>query len=127
MTLLDRLQADYAQFPRDQSYDLYAAEVYFKDPMTEFRGIERYRQMIGFIEQWFLDIDLALHEITQPQPDRIITRWTLSFTAPVPWKPRMAIPGWSELTINEQGLIVSHIDRWDCSRWAVVQQLWRQR
>lgn len=120
--ICDRLRADYERFPRAQSYDLYAEDVYFKDALTEFHGIERYRQMIGFIERWFLDVDLVLHALSS-SPDGIVTRWTLSFTAPLPWKPRIAIPGRSELTLNQQGLIVSHVDVWDCSRWAVIQQL----
>ena len=57
------------------------------------------------------------------QQERVIhTRWTLNWTAPVPWKPRISIPGRSELTLNEQNLIISHIDYWDCSRWKVLQQ-----
>jgi hypothetical protein len=35
----------------------------------------------------------------------------------------MSIPGWSELRLNSQGLIVSHIDYWSCSRWDVLKQL----
>ncbi|MEM9163780.1 MAG: DUF2358 domain-containing protein, partial [Cyanobacteria bacterium P01_F01_bin.4] len=76
-------------------------------------------------EKWFIDPDLKLHTLSQPQPDTIKTEWTLRFTAPVPWRPRIAIAGWSELTINPQGLITSHIDYWNCSRWDVVKQLWR--
>ena len=91
--------------------------------MNEFRGVERYQQMIGFIGQWFRDIKLELHTTEQPQADTFITRWTLYFTAPTPWQPRISIPGWSELQINGEGLICSHIDYWNCSRWNVFKQL----
>ncbi|MEO1404411.1 MAG: DUF2358 domain-containing protein [Cyanobacteria bacterium J06635_1] len=125
MDIAAQIKADYQSFPKNQSFHLYAEDVYFKDPLNQFRGVERYRKMIGFIEKWFIDLDLELYTLSQPQPNTIKTEWTLRFTAPVPWRPRIAIAGWSELTINPQGLITSHIDYWHCSRWDVVKQLWR--
>lgn len=121
MSIVEQLKADYARFPKDQSYDLYAEDVYFKDPMNEFRGCDRYRQMIGFIDQWFKQPQMDLHDITQ-EGQTIRTDWTLSWTTPLPWQPRIAIPGWSELTLNRDGLIASHVDYWRCSKWDVVQQ-----
>ncbi|HEY9880228.1 MAG TPA: DUF2358 domain-containing protein [Leptolyngbyaceae cyanobacterium] len=123
MNILEQIRQDYQRFPADQTYDLYAKDVYFKDPLTQFWGIDRYRQMIGFIERWFQNIQLDLHKIEQVAPDRIETRWTLSWTAPVPWQPRMSIPGWSELRLNSAGEICAHIDYWDCSRLSVLKQL----
>ena len=128
MNIIEILQEDYQRFPRDQTYDIYAKDVYFKDPMTEFRGIKRYQAMIGFMTHWFQNIQMELHDIkqisdrTEPLRDRIETRWTLSWTTPLPWQPRIAISGRSELMLNEQNLIISHIDYWDCSRWDVLQQ-----
>ena len=128
MNIIEILQEDYQRFPRDQTYEIYAKDVYFKDPMTEFRGIKRYQAMIGFMSHWFQNIQMELHHIEQigdlPEPlrDRIETRWTLSWTTPLPWQPRIAISGKSELMLNDQNLIISHIDYWDCSRWDVLQQ-----
>jgi hypothetical protein len=128
MNIIQILQEDYQRFPQDQTYEIYAKEVYFKDPMTEFRGIKRYQSMIGFMTHWFQNIQMELHHIEQigdlaePLGDRIETRWTLSWTTPLPWQPRIAISGRSELILNEQNLIISHIDYWDCSRWNVLQQ-----
>jgi hypothetical protein len=89
--------------------------------VNEFRGVERYAQMIGFIATWFLNPKLDLHDIQQ-NGNQIRTEWTLSWNTPLPWKPRITIPGWSELTLNPEGLIVSHIDYWHCSRWDVLKQ-----
>ncbi|MEM9135979.1 MAG: DUF2358 domain-containing protein [Cyanobacteria bacterium P01_F01_bin.42] len=122
MGILERLQADYARFPENQSYDLYAADVFFKDPMTKFSGIEQYQKMIGFIQTYFLGVTMELHDINQSN-DMIYTRWTLKWTAPFPWKPKMAISGRSELKLNPEGLVCSHVDYWDCSRWAVLKQV----
>jgi hypothetical protein len=122
MTILDIIKQDYKQFPENQTYSIYAEDVYFKDPLNQFKGIERYQKMIDFIRQWFIDVQLDLHEISQAE-NLITTRWTLSWTTPLPWKPRVSIPGWSELKLNSSGLICSHIDYWDCSRFDVIKQL----
>ncbi len=121
MDIIEILKQDYQRFPVDQTYSIYAEDVFFKDPMNEFRGIERYKQMIGFIGTWFLNLKLDLHDIRR-DGDRILTRWTLSWNTPLPWKPRISIPGWSELRLNGDDLIVSHIDYWDCSRLDVLKQ-----
>ncbi len=121
MNLLQSLQDDYQRFPDDQTYGLYAEDVYFKDPLSEFRGRDRYQQTIGFIKTWFLNVKMDLHTI-QRTGDLIRTDWTLSWNTPLPWKPRISISGWSELTVNADDLIVSHLDYWHCSRLDVLKQ-----
>jgi hypothetical protein len=127
MDILECLKADYRKFPRDQTYSIYAKTVYFRDPLNEFRGCDRYQKMIRFIETWFIDPQLDLHQI-QRDGNAIRTDWTLKWTTPLPWKPRIAIDGWSELLLNEQELIISHIDYWHCSRLEVLKQhFWGDR
>jgi hypothetical protein len=121
MDILEILQQDYQKFPQDQTYSIYAEDVFFKDPMNKFRGIQRYQKMISFIETWFKNARLDLHDI-QRSGDTITTHWTLSWITPLPWNPHIFIPGWSELKVNSEELISSHIDYWNCSRWDVVRQ-----
>ncbi|NES24384.1 MAG: DUF2358 domain-containing protein [Symploca sp. SIO3E6] len=121
MDILEILKQDYQRFPTDQTYSIYAKDVFFKDPLNQFRGIERYQKMIGFINNWFKAPKLELHQIER-SGDTIETQWTLSWTTPLPWKPRIAIPGWSELKLNSEELIVSHIDYWHCSPFDVLKQ-----
>jgi hypothetical protein len=121
MDILEILKQDYQRFPCDQTYSLYAEDVYFKDPLNEFCGIKRYQQMINFISTWFQEIQLDLHQIRRTE-NRIDTEWTLHWTAPLPWRPRIAIPGRSELMLNDEGLIVSHVDYWHCSRFDAIAQ-----
>jgi hypothetical protein len=122
--IIEILKQDYQHFPVDQTYSIYANDVFFKDPLNEFRGLDRYKQMLGFIQTWFINPQLDLHDISQ-SGDTIKTRWTLSWTTPLPWKPRISIPGWSELRLNADGLISSHIDYWDIPRLDVLKQLFR--
>ncbi|MDF5709433.1 MAG: DUF2358 domain-containing protein [Nostoc sp. S4] len=121
MDIIEILKEDYQRFPANQTYSLYAPDVYFQDPLNKFRGVKRYKKMIGFIETFFLNPKMDLHNI-QRLGDTIKTEWTLSWNTPVPWKPHISIPGWSELTLNSDGLIVSHVDYWNCSRLDVVKQ-----
>lgn len=121
MNIIQILTEDYQRFPVDQTYSIYAEDVYFQDPLNKFTGVERYKQMIKFIKTWFIDTKMDLHGI-QRLGDTIKTEWTLSWNSPLPWKPRIHISGWSELRLNSQGLIVSHIDYWNCSRLNVLRQ-----
>ncbi|MUL37685.1 DUF2358 domain-containing protein [Gloeocapsopsis dulcis] len=121
MDIVEILKQDYQRFPANQTYSLYAQDVYFKDPLNKFSGVERYKAMIGFIETWFIAPKMDLHDICR-EGDTIKTEWTLSWNTPVPWKPRIAIPGWSELRVNQQDIITSHVDYWKCSRLDVIKQ-----
>ena len=124
MNLLQILQDDYRRFPEGQTYSLYAEDVYFRDPLNEFRGRDRYQQTISFIKTWFLDVKMDLH-IIQRDGNLIRTDWTLHWNTPLPWKPLISISGWSELTVNAEDLIVSHVDYWRCSRLDVLRQHFR--
>lgn len=125
MEIVQILREDYQRFPLNQTYSIYAEDVYFQDPLNRFQGVERYREMISFLEHWFADLKMDLHDIQQTG-DLIKTEWTLSWRSPLPWQPQIAISGWSELQLNSAGLIMSHIDYWRCSRWDVLRQhLWR--
>jgi Uncharacterized conserved protein (DUF2358) len=121
LDLIAILQADYRRFPDNQTYDIYAEDVYFKDPLTEFRGVKRYRAMIDFLQRFFSNIELEIHGL-EPAAGLIKSEWTLKMTAPLPWQPSLSIPGRSELQVNAQNLIVSHIDYWHISPWSVLRQ-----
>ncbi|MBH8561521.1 DUF2358 domain-containing protein [Nostoc sp. CENA67] len=121
MDIIEILKQDYQRFPRNQTYSIYAPDVYFQDPLNKFRGVERYKQMINFIQTFFINPKMDLHDIQRLQ-DKIKTEWTLSWNTPLPWKPRISISGWSELSLNSDNLIVSHIDYWNCSRLDVIKQ-----
>ena len=122
--ILETIKQDYQNFPNNQTYSIYAENVYFQDPLNEFTGIQRYKKMIAFMGNWFKNIDLDLHKISQ-ENDIIHTKWTLHWTTPLPWQPPIAIPGRSELKVSPDQLIISHIDYWDCSRLDVLKQHFR--
>lgn len=120
MEIIDIIKDDYQNFPQ-QTYSIYAEDVYFEDPLNKFTGLGRYKKMIGFLSTFFQDIDLDLHDISQQDRD-IKIEWTLNMTSPLPWKPRLSIPGDTELKLNEKNLIIAHRDRWKIARWQVLLQ-----
>jgi hypothetical protein len=121
MEVIQILTEDYQRFPVDQTYSIYAEDVYFQDPLNRFHGVERYKKMIAFINNWFISPKMDLHDIRRTG-DTVTMKWTLSWNTPLPWKPRIAISGSSELKLNSEGLIASHIDYWNCSRLDVLKQ-----
>ncbi len=121
MDIIQILKEDYQRFPVNQTYSIYAADVYFQDAVFKFRGVTLYKLMINFIKTFFLNPQMDLHDI-QLLGDTIKTEWTLSWNSPLPWKPRISIAGWSELRLNAEGLISSHIDYWHCSQLDVIKQ-----
>ena len=123
--VIEQLKQDYAKFPKEQTYSLYAEDVKFKDPMNRFQGVGRFEKMIGFIDGFFGDVQMDLHSIEQSTPSLIEMQWTLNMNPPVPWGARLHIPGRTELRLSEQGLIESHVDHWNCSRLGVLKQVFQ--
>ena len=121
MEIIDIIKQDYQNFPDRQTYSVYAENVYFEDPLNKFNGVEKYQKMIEFLGTFFKNVNLELHSIEQ-QERTIITVWTLNMTSPLPWKPRLSIPGWSELQLDERDTIVAHCDRWKIAPWKVLLQ-----
>lgn len=119
--LVEILTEDYERFPNNQTYEIYADDVYFKDPLNEFKGVKKYQAMIGFLGTFFGNVQMDVHDVRQ-EGDLIKTEWTLNMTSPLPWKPRLSIPGWSELKISKANLIASHVDYWHISPWQVLRQ-----
>ena len=118
--LVKILRQDYERFPDNQTYEIYADDVYFKDPLNEFNGVKKYQAMIGFLGTFFGNVEMDVHDVRK-EGDLIKSEWTLNMTSPLPWKPRLSIPGWSELKISE-AKIASHVDYWHISRWQVLRQ-----
>ena len=77
--------------------------------------------MIRFLGTFFGNVEMDVRDV-RLEGDLIKSEWTLNMTSPLPWKPRLSIPGWSELKISEANLIASHVDYWHISRWQVLRQ-----
>lgn len=121
MNIIEIIKKDYQNFPENQTYSIYGENVHFKDPVYDFYGLKRYQEMIVFLTKWFKNLKLDLHKIEENE-NQIDTEWTLSWNSPLPWQPFISVSGRSELKLNEERLIISHYDYWNCSKWDVIKQ-----
>ena len=119
--LIPALIKEYSTFFQYFATENYAANVRFKDPMTSFEGINKYRANVDMLgsrtllgKLLFEDASIILHTIDQVDDRTIQTRWTLSVTMKgLPWKPRLKFTGVSIYTLNDALLIQNQVDYWD--------------
>ena len=80
--LVEIIREDYQRFPENQTFEIYAEDVYFKDPLNEFNGIKKYRAMIGFLGTFFGDVKMDVHDVGVIKDGEVIkTEWTLNMTS----------------------------------------------
>lgn len=89
--------------------EVYAEHAHFKDPFNDVRGCEN----IGAIyAHMFENLSDPRFEITQTieQGDQAFVAWRFLFH----WRGQsFDIPGGTQMTLNDQGLITDHMDYWD--------------
>ncbi len=119
--IIPSLIKEYSTFFQYFATENYAANVRFKDPLTSFEGINKYRANVDMLgsrtllgKLLFEDASIILHTIDQVDDRTIQTRWTLSVTMKgLPWKPRLKFTGVSIYTLNDALLIQNQVDYWD--------------
>lgn len=119
--LIPSLVKEYSTFFQYFATENYAENVRFKDPLTSFEGISKYRSNVDMLGSrtllgkfLFEDASIVLHAIDQVDDKTIQTRWTLSVTMKgLPWRPRLKFSGISIYTLNDKLLIQNQVDYWD--------------
>ena len=86
-------------------------DVRFKDPFNDERGIEAMRAILADLYETIRDIKFTVRNKIGNDPEVMIL-WTLSGELRnKPW----TLDGASHLTLDENGLLTSHIDYWDAA------------
>lgn len=119
--LKQALVREYTSFFSPFESEFYAADVEFRDPLTELRGTEAYRANVGMLsgqnmfgKVLFRDASILLHKVEETGPQRLRTRWTLRFTfQALPWRPGAVFTGVSDYTLDERGYVKKQQDYWD--------------
>lgn len=115
---LPRLFTDPSGLP--SHYALFSSDVEFKDPVTSFTGVSKYRQNINFLRNSpvFTATTMQTHDIQPRNDTKVTTRWTMSMTVRLfPWRPVLYFTGESDYIVDAAtGLVTKHIDRWDSLR-----------
>lgn len=124
---METLQAELPHlFERDLSYDIYTADIYFRDPVNTFKGKLNYRIIFWTLRfharLFFTTIGFEVHSIAHPTPETIVVTWTVKGVLRLPWKPTLLFNGTSTYSLNPEAKIYRHIDTWDRSPQAILQQ-----
>ncbi|QLE56616.1 DUF2358 domain-containing protein [Nostoc sp. TCL26-01] len=117
-------------FEKDISYDIYTNDIYFRDPVNQFKGKFNYRIIFWTLRfharLFFTQIYFDLHEVSHTDEDIILAKWTVRGTLRVPWKAQIFFNGYSTYKLNPDNLIYEHIDTWDRQPGAIVRQFWQK-
>ena len=117
-------------FEKDISYEIYAKDIYFQDPVNKFKGKFNYHIIFWTLRfharLFFTQIYFDLHDVSQTAQDTILANWTVRGVLRVPWKARIFFNGYSTYTLNKDGLIYNHIDTWDRKPSEILKQFIRK-
>ncbi|WP_353930395.1 DUF2358 domain-containing protein [Okeanomitos corallinicola TIOX110] len=129
--IIDVLKQDLPTlFEEDISYDIYADDIFFRDPVNKFKGKFNYRIIFWTLrfhgQLFFTELAFDLHDVSQTAPDTILATWTVRGVLRVPWKARLFFNGYSTYKLNDDGLIYEHIDTWDREAGEILKQFFRK-
>ena len=127
--ILDTLRTDLPTlFERDISYNIYTQDIFFKDPVNQFKGKFNYRIIFWTLRfhgrLFFSDLHFDLHELRVIETYVIRADWTVRGTLRLPWHPRIYFNGYSLYELNTDGKIYNHCDTWDRSPSSILRQFW---
>ena len=89
--------------------DLVIKDIIFIDPFNNIKGLDDFKNifyhMFDTVEEPKFDIvDYAQNK------DHIFLKWKMTFYA---FKASQTIEGMSDITLNKEGKVISHLDYWD--------------
>ena len=125
--ILDTLRADLPTlFERDISYDIYTRDIFFKDPVNQFKGKFNYRIIFWTLRfhgrLFFTDLHFDLHDVRVEEDTTIRADWTVRGTLRLPWRANVYFDGYSLYELNSEGQIYEHRDTWDRAPSAILRQ-----
>lgn len=128
--ILATLRADLPTlFEQDITYDIYTQDIFFKDPVNQFKGKFNYRIIFWTLRfhgrLFFSDLHFDLHDVRVEDEYTIRADWTVRGTLRLPWHPHIFFNGYSLYSLNAAGKIYDHRDTWDRSPKTILQQFWR--
>ena len=125
--ILATLRADLPNlFERDISYDIYTQDIFFKDPVNEFKGKFNYRIIFWTLRfhgrLFFTDLHFDLHNVRVETEQVIRADWTVRGTLRLPWRTQLYFDGYSLYKLTPEGKIYDHRDTWDRSPGEILRQ-----
>lgn len=89
--------------------DLVVKDIIFIDPFNNIKGLDNFKNIFYHMfdtveEPKFNIVDYAQNK------DHIFLKWKMTFYA---FKASQTIEGMSDITLNKEGKVISHLDYWD--------------
>ena len=89
--------------------DLVVNDVIFADPFNNIKGLDNFKKIFYHMFENVKDPKFSIISYAQNK-DRIFLKWKMTFYA---FKALQTIDGMSDITLNEEGKVISHLDYWD--------------
>lgn len=99
----------------DRLYEVYAGDVHFVDPFSDFRGVDTLRRVFEDMFDGMRDYRLTVDEAGMISADTGLVRWTMSgFVRPLGPEPWI-VAGVSLIRFDAEGRVREHLDYWDAA------------
>ena len=89
--------------------DLVINDVIFADPFNNIKGLDNFKKIFYHMFENVKEPKFSIISYAQNK-DRIFLKWKMTFYA---FKALQTIDGMSDITLNEEGKVISHLDYWD--------------
>ncbi len=89
--------------------DLVIDDVIFSDPFNNIKGLANFKKIFYHMFNKVEDPKFEILNYAQNK-DHIFLKWKMTFYA---FKASQTIDGMSEITLNKEGKVISHLDYWD--------------
>ena len=89
--------------------DLVDKDIEFSDPFNHFKGIENFKKVFYHMFKNVKNPSFIILDYSKNK-HKVFLKWKMVFYA---FKSKQFIEGISEITLNKEGKINSHIDYWD--------------
>ncbi len=89
--------------------DLVVKDIIFIDPFNNIKGLDNFKNIFYHM---FDTVDEPKFDIVDyaQNKDHIFLKWKMTFYA---FKASQTIEGMSDITLNKEGKVISHLDYWD--------------
>ena len=89
--------------------DLVVKDIIFIDPFNNIKGLDNFKNIFYHMFDTVKEPKFDIIDYAQKK-DHIFLKWKMTFYA---FKALQTIEGMSDITLNKEGKVISHLDYWD--------------
>jgi hypothetical protein len=101
----------------------YSDDCVFSDPFVSFKGTARFKTNVANFSNALREVDVKVNKIEDVN-EGVKAYWRFSgIIDALPWRPKLAASGNTIHVLNEDNLVVKHIEAWDVDPMIVLKSL----